>query len=175
MTYQNSFINNLIKTILMLRKLLVTITMLFLKLFCARSFCNNVKKAQPTVGALKNAFRDRQESQEARKAALLGGQPRTDTQYKRGKLTARERISLLVDDLSFREYDMLKTRRCDEFSTEKEQYYGDGVVTGHGLINSRKVFVFSQDFTVFGGSLPILPQLLLHYTNINTITTSLHY
>ena len=48
---------------------------------------------------------------------------------------------------------MLKTHRCDEFGMEKEQYYGDGVVTGHGLINGRKVFVFSQDFTVFGGSL----------------------
>ena len=162
----------------MLRKLLVTITMLFLKLFCARSFCNNVKKAQPTVVALKNAFRDRQESQEAREATLLGGgQPRTDTRHKRGKLTARERISLLVDDGSFREYDMLKTHRCDEFGMEKEQYYGDGVVTGHGLINGRKVFVFSQDFTVFGGSLPILPQLLLplhkhhHYHYITPLLT----
>ena len=122
------------------------------KVILARSFSSEVKKAQPTVVALKNAFRDR--LQEAREAALLGGgQARIDTQHKRGKLTARERISLLVDDGSFREYDMLKTHRCDEFGMEKEQYYGDGVVTGHGLINGRKVFVFSQDFTVFGGSL----------------------
>lgn len=110
------------------------------------------KKAQPTIVALKDAFRSRLEK--ARADALLGGgQKRIDTQHARGKLTARERISLLVDEGSFREYDQLKTHRCDEFGMEKEQYYGDGVVTGHGLINGRKVFVFSQDFTVFGGSL----------------------
>ncbi len=78
---------------------------------------------------------------------------RIETQHARGKLTARERIALLLDQDSFREYDMLKTHRCDEFGMQKEQYYGDGVVTGHGLIHGRKVFVFSQDFTVFGGSL----------------------
>eukprot|EP00598_Pedospumella_elongata_P003116 CAMPEP_0184966800 /NCGR_PEP_ID=MMETSP1098-20130426/368_1 /TAXON_ID=89044 /ORGANISM="Spumella elongata, Strain CCAP 955/1" /LENGTH=525 /DNA_ID=CAMNT_0027488143 /DNA_START=92 /DNA_END=1669 /DNA_ORIENTATION=+ len=110
------------------------------------------KKVQPTVVAIKTAFRARLEK--AREAALLGGgQKRIDTQHQRGKLTARERLSLLLDDGSFREYDMLKTHRCDEFGMEKEKYYGDGVVTGHGLINGRKVFVFSQDFTVFGGSL----------------------
>jgi len=82
-----------------------------------------------------------------------GGQRRIDSQHKKGKLTARERIDVLLDDGSFREYDMLKTHRCDEFGMSDEQYYGDGVITGHGLINNRKVFVFSQDFTVFGGSL----------------------
>mmetsp|Transcript_60022 Transcript_60022/g.123244 ORF Transcript_60022/g.123244 Transcript_60022/m.123244 type:complete len:560 (+) Transcript_60022:76-1755(+) len=102
--------------------------------------------------ALKSAFRERLQS--ARESALMGGgQKRIDTQHKKGKLTARERISLLLDENSFREYDMLKTHRCDEFGMQDEQFYGDGVVTGHGLINGRKVFVFSQDFTVFGGSL----------------------
>ena len=71
----------------------------------------------------------------------------------RGKLTARERVSLLVDPGSFHEYDKLKTHRCTDFGIDKETYYGDGVVTGHGLIHGRKVFLFSQDFTVFGGSL----------------------
>lgn len=96
--------------------------------------------AQSSVVTLKNTFRDR--LAEAREKALLGGgQNRIDTQHARGKLTARERISLLLDENSFREYDMLKTHRCDEFGMEKEQYYGDGVITGHGLINGRKVIL----------------------------------
>jgi propionyl-CoA carboxylase beta chain len=81
------------------------------------------------------------------------GAKRIKTQHSKGKLSARERISLLLDEGSFREYDMLKTHRCVEFGMEKETYYGDGVVTGQGLIQGRTVFVFSQDFTVFGGSL----------------------
>lgn len=162
------------------------------KVIMSRQFSAE-KKVQPTVVAIKTAFRERLEK--ARASALLGGgEKRIETQHKRGKLTARERISLLLDEGSFREYDMLKTHRCDEFGMEKEQYYGDGVITGHGLINGRKVcsyslrlssscptcltstfatlpplttchaiyhfplfflqvFVFSQDFTVFGGSL----------------------
>eukprot|EP01039_Chlorochromonas_danica_P000931 gene931-1013_t len=101
---------------------------------------------------LKGIFRKRLE--EARQQALLGGgQVRIDAQHKKGKLTARERLSLLLDDESFREYDMLKTHRGTEFGIANDQYYGDGVVTGHGTIFGRKVFVFSQDFTVFGGSL----------------------
>ena len=105
-----------------------------------------------SVSTLKTAFRGRLE--EARHAAMQGGgAKRIDTQHARGKLTARERISLLLDPDSFREYDMLKTHRCGEFGIEKEVYYGDGVVTGHGKIFGRQVFVFSQDFTVFGGSL----------------------
>lgn len=101
---------------------------------------------------LKEVFRQRLE--EARSQALLGGgQNRIDKQHEKGKLSARERIQLLLDPNSFREYDMLKTHRCNEFGMEKEKYYGDGVVTGHGTIGGRKVFVFSQDFTVFGGSL----------------------
>ena len=96
------------------------------------------KGVPPTAVSLKNAFRDRLTA--ARESALLGGgEKRIETQHARGKLTARERISLLVDEGTFREYDMLKTHRCDEFGMEKEQYYGDGVVTGHGMINGRKV------------------------------------
>jgi propionyl-CoA carboxylase beta chain len=108
--------------------------------------------AATSAVALKRAFKQRLEK--AREDALLGGgQKRIDTQHKKGKLTARERLTLLMDPDSFREIDMLKTHRCDEFGMEKEVYYGDGVITGHGLIHGRKVFVFSQDFTVFGGSL----------------------
>jgi propionyl-CoA carboxylase beta chain len=86
---------------------------------------------------------------------LGGGQARIDTQHKRGKLTARERIDLLLDGGSFREYDMLKTHRCADFGMvdTQEDFPGDGVVTGYGNIHGRKVFVFSQDFTVYGGSL----------------------
>jgi propionyl-CoA carboxylase beta chain len=111
-----------------------------------------VDQFKPTIVSLKNAFRER--LAEAKHEALVGGgHKRIHAQHKKGKLTARERLELLLDAGSFREYDMLKTHRCDEFGMEKEKYYGDGVVTGHGLIHGRKVFVFSQDFTVFGGSL----------------------
>ena len=73
--------------------------------------------------------------------------------FRSGKLTARERIEVLLDPESFREYDMFMQHRCSDFGMEKEKYYGDSVVTGSGLINGRPVYVFSQDFTVFGGSL----------------------
>mmetsp|Transcript_22381 Transcript_22381/g.48668 ORF Transcript_22381/g.48668 Transcript_22381/m.48668 type:complete len:533 (-) Transcript_22381:39-1637(-) len=92
--------------------------------------------------------------QNAKEQALLGGgERRIQAQHKKGKLTARERLELLLDDGSFVEYDQFKTHRCQDFGMENEQIYGDGVVTGHGYINGRQVFVFSQDFTVFGGSL----------------------
>ncbi len=86
-------------------------------------------------------------------AMLGGGQERIDTQHKKGKLTARERIDLLMDEGTFQEIDMLVTHRSTDFGLEKQRILGDGVVTGHGLINGRLVFVFSQDFTTFGGSL----------------------
>lgn len=86
-------------------------------------------------------------------AKLGGGQKRIDSQHKKGKLTARERIELLLDEGSFEEFDMFVTHRCIEFGLEKEQYLSDGVVTGYGTIDGRIVYVFSQDFTVFGGSL----------------------
>ncbi len=87
------------------------------------------------------------------KARLGGGQRRIDSQHARGKLTARERIELLLDEGSFEEFDMFKTHRCVEFGMEADKPAGDGVVTGWGTINGRQVYVFSQDFTVFGGSL----------------------
>lgn len=86
-------------------------------------------------------------------ARLGGGQKRIDAQHGRGKLTARERIDLLVDEGSFEELDMFVTHRCTDFGMEKQKPAGDGVVTGWGTINGRIVYVFSQDFTVFGGSL----------------------
>ncbi|MDZ4664654.1 MAG: acyl-CoA carboxylase subunit beta [Bacteroidota bacterium] len=86
-------------------------------------------------------------------AQLGGGQKRIDAQHKKGKLTARERVHLLMDENSFEEIGMMVTHRSNDFGLEKEQYLGDGVVTGYGTINKRLVYVFSQDFTVFGGSL----------------------
>src|SRR5436190_11398163 len=82
-----------------------------------------------------------------------GGEDRIGSQHKKGKLTARERIQLLLDDGSFEEIGMFVTHRATDFGIDKEKYLGDGVVTGYGRINSRPVYVFSQDFTVFGGSL----------------------
>ena len=86
-------------------------------------------------------------------AWLGGGQRRIDTQHGKGKLTARERIDVLLDPESFEEYDMFVTHRTTEFEMDKTVIPGDGVVTGWGKINGRLVYVFSQDFTVFGGSL----------------------
>ena len=82
-----------------------------------------------------------------------GGQRRIEAQHKRGKLTARERIGLLMDDNSFEEFDMYVEHRCSDFGMEKTKIPGDGVVTGWGTINGRVVYVFAKDFTVFGGSL----------------------
>ena len=86
-------------------------------------------------------------------ARLGGGQARIDAQHKKGKLTARERIELLLDNESFEELNMYVKHRCVDFDMEKTQISGDGVVTGWGTINGRQVYVYSQDFTVFGGSL----------------------
>jgi propionyl-CoA carboxylase beta chain len=82
-----------------------------------------------------------------------GGEKRIEAQHKKGKLTARERVDILLDAGSFEEIGMFVTHRSTDFGMEKEQYLGDGVVTGYGTINGRLVYVFSQDFTVFGGSL----------------------
>ena len=82
-----------------------------------------------------------------------GGQARVESQHNRGKLTARERMELLLDDGSFQEMDALVEHRCKDFGMEKNIIPGDGVVTGHGTINGREVFAFAQDFTVYGGSL----------------------
>lgn len=86
-------------------------------------------------------------------AKLGGGEQRIEAQHAKGKLTARERIALLLDDGSFEEYDMFVTHRCDNFGMEKTKFMGDGVVTGQGTIDGRVVYVYAQDFTVFGGSL----------------------
>ena len=89
-----------------------------------------------------------------RKQALLGGgEERIAKQHKQGKLTARERIHFLLDQGSFEEIGMLVTHRATDFGLDKQKFYGDGVVTGYGTIHGRLVYVFSQDFTVFGGSL----------------------
>jgi acetyl-CoA carboxylase carboxyltransferase component len=88
--------------------------------------------------------------EEARKG---GGEKRVDAQHSKGKFTARERVEMLLDKGSFEEFDMFVKHRCTNFGLEKETYYGDGVVTGYGTIDGRLVYVFSQDFTVFGGSL----------------------
>ncbi|MYH38935.1 MAG: acyl-CoA carboxylase subunit beta, partial [Rhodospirillaceae bacterium] len=86
-------------------------------------------------------------------ARLGGGQRRIDAQHAKGKLTARERLDVLLDSDSFEEYDMFVEHRCADFGMEEQRVPSDGVVTGWGRINGRVVFVFSQDFTVFGGSL----------------------
>ena len=82
-----------------------------------------------------------------------GGDKRIEAQHARGKLTARERIELLLDKGSFEEFDMFVEHRSVEFGMEKNKVPGDGVVTGWGTVNGRKTFVFAKDFTVFGGSL----------------------
>ena len=86
-------------------------------------------------------------------AQLGGGEKRIESQHKKGKLTARERLHFLMDEGTFEEIGMLVTHRSTEFGLDREKYLGDGVVTGYGNINGRLVYVFSQDFTVFGGSL----------------------
>ena len=86
-------------------------------------------------------------------AKLGGGIKRIEAQHAKGKFTARERIEMLLDEGSFEEFDMFVTHRCTNFGLEKTKFMGDGVVTGHGTIDGRVVYVFSQDFTVFGGSL----------------------
>ena len=88
-----------------------------------------------------------------KRAELGGGQERIDKQHEAGKLTARERIDLLLDPGTFIELDKLKTHRCDDFGMGGKKIPGDGVVTGYGMVDGRQVFVFAQDFTVFGGSL----------------------
>ncbi len=86
-------------------------------------------------------------------ARLGGGQKRVDSQHQKGRLTARERIELLLDPDTFEEWDMFVEHRCVDFGMGEQKIPGDGVVTGYGTINGRLVFVFSQDFTVFGGAL----------------------
>ncbi len=95
----------------------------------------------------------RQLDEKRNRARLGGGERRIEAQHKKGKLTARERIELLMDPGSFEEWDMFKEHRCADFGIDKEHIPGDGVVVGYGTVSGRLVFVFSQDFTVFGGAL----------------------
>src|SRR5882724_10209107 len=107
------------------------------------------QKQQPSKTASKlDQLREREQRAEAG-----GGAARVEKQHAAGKMTARERVQFLLDEGSFHEFDKLVEHRSQDFGMEKEIYPGDGVVTGHGLIEGRKVFVFAQDFTVFGGSL----------------------
>ena len=87
------------------------------------------------------------------KARLGGGEKRIESQHKKGKYTARERIAMLLDEGSFEEFDMFVQHRCTNFGLENEKFLGDGVVTGYGTIDGRLVYIYAQDFTVFGGSL----------------------
>ncbi|MDP5022175.1 MAG: acyl-CoA carboxylase subunit beta, partial [Burkholderiaceae bacterium] len=86
-------------------------------------------------------------------ARLGGGEKRIAAQHGKGKLTARERLEVLLDEGTFEEWDMFVEHRCTDFGMEENKIPGDGVVTGYGMINGRLVFVYSQDFTVFGGAL----------------------
>jgi propionyl-CoA carboxylase beta chain len=102
----------------------------------------------------KNNFDQQKELEDKKSAARLGGGlKRIAMQHSKGKLTARERIEILLDPDSFEETGMFITHRCDKFGMKEKEFAGDGVITGHGTINGRLVFVYSQDFTVLGGSL----------------------
>src|SRR5205823_9981258 len=110
--------------------------------------------ATPTTPATPVRARQIEELKRRLAAAELGGgQERIDKQHAAGKLTARERVELLLDAGSFVEIDKFVVHRCVDFEMESQKIPGDGVVTGYGLIGGRTVYIFSQDFTVFGGSL----------------------
>jgi propionyl-CoA carboxylase beta chain len=96
-------------------------------------------------------------------ARLGGGAKRIEAQHARGKLTARERIELLLDKNSFEEFDMFVEHRSTDFSMDKAKIPGDGVVAGWSTVNGRTVFVFAKDFTVFGGSLSEVPFQVQNY------------
>src|SRR6187549_4248625 len=89
----------------------------------------------------------------SRLAELGGGAARLEKQKAAGKMTARERVDFFLDEGSFEEFDKFVVHRSSDFGLEDQKYPGDGVITGHGLVDGREVFVFAQDFTVFGGSL----------------------
>src|SRR6187549_2624544 len=91
--------------------------------------------------------------EKSRLAEAGGGAARVEKQKASGKLTARERIDFFLDEGSFEEFDKFVVHRSTDFGLEEQQFPGDGVVSGHGLVDGREVFIFAQDFTVFGGSL----------------------
>ncbi|MGH6934100.1 MAG: carboxyl transferase domain-containing protein, partial [Dongiaceae bacterium] len=100
---------------------------------------------------MQDVLRQLEEKRAAARAG--GGNRRIEAQHAKGKLTARERIELLLDPNTFEEWDMFVEHRSNDFGMAEQKIPGDGVITGYGTINGRIVFVFSQDFTVFGGSL----------------------
>src|ERR1700674_3239301 len=115
-------------------------------------FGARARAPEKTLGAAMKDILERLDQR--RDGARAGGGPkRVEAQHKRGKLTARERLELLLDKDSFEEFDMFVEHRASEFGMEKSRISGDGVVTGWGTVNGRTIFVFAKDFTVFGGSL----------------------
>ena len=108
---------------------------------------------QPPYSPKSNAEKNELLAKKNAEAELGGGLSRIEAQHQKGKLTARERISLLLDEGTFQEIDKFVMHRSKDFGLDKEYYLGDGVVTGYGEIHGRLVYVYSQDFTVFGGSL----------------------
>jgi propionyl-CoA carboxylase beta chain len=109
---------------------------------------------EPKTGELKSMKNKLDELEQKKAEALLGGgKKRIESQHAKGKLTARERIALLLDEGSFEEIGQLVTHRSSNFGLDKQVFFGDGVITGYGTVNGRTVYVFAQDFTVFGGSL----------------------
>src|SRR5207302_8594761 len=112
---------------------------------------------RPTTGSIIPAMDLEQMLQELKRRDQLaqegGGKERRERQHKEGKMSARERIEFLLDEGTFEETDRFVTHRTNEFGLSEQKYYGDGFITGYGRIDGRLVFVFAQDFTVFGGSL----------------------
>src|SRR5687767_3471485 len=106
------------------------------------------QKQQPAKLSKLDQLRERE-----RRAEEGGGAARVERQHASGKMTARERVEFLLDDGSFEEFDLFKKHRCLDFGMQNQRYPGDGVVSGHGLVDGRVVYAFAQDFTVFGGSL----------------------
>src|SRR2546429_4635819 len=106
------------------------------------------QKQQPAKPSKLDQLREREQQAESG-----GGTVRVDKQHAAGKMTARERVEFLLDEGTLQEFDKLVEHRSRDFGMDQQIYPGDGVVTGHGLIDGRRVFVFAHDFTVFGGSL----------------------
>jgi len=113
--------------------------------------CRNASLRARQLALVANPFVEKLATLRA-EAEVAGGEKRIQKQHAAGKLTARERLGVLLDQGSFREHDALVQHRCSDFGMENIKYHGDGVVTGQGTINGRPAYVFSQDFTVFGGS-----------------------
>ena len=104
-----------------------------------------------TMQTLEESFREFEEK--IKVAELGGGEDKIEKQHKAGRKTARERINMLLDPNTFVEFDKMVTHRCSDFGMQKNKVLGDGMVTGYGKIDGRLVFVFAQDFTVFGGTM----------------------